>query len=478
MMKLKKIVLAMSALTFSGGVLAHGYISEPASRDEMCRNASTPNASCGQAQYEPQSTGEGPDGFPAAGPKDGELASGSGATNWIGEALNQQSSDRWVKHKVTPGPLDITWRFTAAHPIADYRYYITKQDWNPNHPLTRDAFELTPFCVIPGGPAETSGTATHTCNLPERRGYQVIYGAWDVSDTAATFYKVIDVEFDDVASVWKRTVGTIQPSRNLGQGDSVKSRLFDAKGERPDLSVSVTIDTEQAGQANAWSLALAQKINATYDHVRAGVKNSEGEVVPAAGANTLYALEDSPIVRIEIEVNAQSDNRPGITLTDTPAQYTLTEGKNSLPIKVKAVGKMIINARLYNDKQENVGFGTALLEDDEQTVVVDLWKALPGKHTFVVEGRAPTGINYQQSFDTTLVQEGAGQAEYTYPENIKKYVAGTRVMQPKTKQIFECKPFPYSGWCTIYSANANQFEPGVGSNWQDAWILVNGAQQK
>jgi chitin-binding protein len=32
----------------------------------------------------------------------------------------------------------------------NWRYYLTKQDWNPNQPLTRDAFDLNPFCVIDG----------------------------------------------------------------------------------------------------------------------------------------------------------------------------------------------------------------------------------------------------------------------------------------------------------------------------------------
>jgi chitin-binding protein len=52
----------------------------------------------------------------------------------------------------------------------------------------------------------------------------------------------------------------------------------------------------------------------------------------------------------------------------------------------------------------------------------------------------------------------------------RSYKQGTRVLQPKTGEVFECKPFPFEGWCKSYSGGANQYEPGVGSNWQDAWI--------
>lgn len=476
-MKLNKIALAVSSLLFSGGVLAHGYISEPASRDEMCRDAKTPNINCGQAQYEPQSVGEGPDGFPAAGPRDGEMVSGSGGTNWMGTALNAQSSDRWVKHKVEAGPMDITWKFTAPHPIADFKYYLTKQDWNPNQALTRDAFELTPFCTIPGGPAASSGTTTHTCNLPERTGYQVIYGAWDVSDTAATFYKVIDVEFDEVASVWKRNIGTILPSRTLETGDSVKARLFDAKGEREDLAVTLNIDSREAGEPNQWSLALANKINAAHENIRAGVKNKDGDVVPVAGTNAIYTLADGDITRVEIQVVAQADTRPGILLSNTKESYPLAEGTNAIDFDVKVVGEMVLNAKVYNDKQENVGFGSASAKDSTVTLAVNLWNAQEGKHSVVVEGKTRDGMAFQQTFETRFEANTAGDYEFVFPEGIDKYTAGTKVLQPKTNQVFECKPFPYSGWCKLYSANANHYEPGTGSHWQDAWTEASGGHK-
>jgi hypothetical protein len=44
------------------------------------------------------------------------------------------------------------------------------------------------------------------------------------------------------------------------------------------------------------------------------------------------------------------------------------------------------------------------------------------------------------------------------------YQAGAQVQHNGAK--YECKPWPYSGWCGIGGA----YEPGVGFAWQDAWI--------
>ncbi|MFS2225651.1 M12 family metallo-peptidase [Pantoea sp. B65] len=63
------------------------------------------------------------------------------------------------------------------------------------------------------------------------------------------------------------------------------------------------------------------------------------------------------------------------------------------------------------------------------------------------------------------------QYDYRYPDQKEKYVEGTRVLG-SDQHIYRCKPFPYSGWCRIYSPSANHYEPGAGSHWQDAWTRV------
>lgn len=46
------------------------------------------------------------------------------------------------------------------------------------------------------------------------------------------------------------------------------------------------------------------------------------------------------------------------------------------------------------------------------------------------------------------------------------YKAGD-IVKNKNGDLFECKPWPYSGWCG--STSAQHYEPGIGLNWSDAW---------
>ncbi|MEW5562890.1 lytic polysaccharide monooxygenase [Enterobacter asburiae] len=200
-MRINKIAIAVASLLVSTAAWSHGYVMEPASRGYMCTpGMGQQNQDCGAGpMYEPQSI-EGTDGFPQvnAGPADGKLA--SAGLHSMGK-LDEQSSTRWAKHPISAGEHSFTWKYTAAHVTKDWRYFITKADWNPEKPLTRASFEATPFCTIDGKmqtaiPGGGTGVGTaHKCNVPQREGYQVIMAAWDVGDTAATFYNVIDVDF-------------------------------------------------------------------------------------------------------------------------------------------------------------------------------------------------------------------------------------------------------------------------------------------
>jgi chitin-binding protein len=176
---------------------AHGYIDAPKSRAFMCKTQE--NTACGAVQYEPQSV-EGAKGFPVAGPADGVIAAAS--LPQFAE-LNMQTQGRWKKVALKAGQNDFTWYFTAGHMTQDWRYYITRQGWNPNQKLSRDSFELQPFCIVKGGFAPASSThVKHSCAIPAgRSGYHVILSAWNIADTGNAFYQVIDAEIPAAAAV-------------------------------------------------------------------------------------------------------------------------------------------------------------------------------------------------------------------------------------------------------------------------------------
>ncbi|MCF1868802.1 MULTISPECIES: lytic polysaccharide monooxygenase [Enterobacterales] len=203
-MKKNKLMLFTATLLLSSAgfistaladvTLKHGYIDKPPSRAFLCSSkGQNLNKNCGPVQYEPQSV-EGLKGFPNDGPKDGEIASGGNAAF---SALNEQSADRWHKVAMKSGENTFKWTLTAKHSTASWKFFITKPEWDMNKPLTRADFDLTPFCQQDDNGKIPTATVELNCNIPERSGYQVILGVWNIADTANAFYQVIDAEFKE-----------------------------------------------------------------------------------------------------------------------------------------------------------------------------------------------------------------------------------------------------------------------------------------
>ncbi|WP_334078186.1 lytic polysaccharide monooxygenase [Paenibacillus sanfengchensis] len=182
------LVAVFCMVLLSEKASAHGYVDSPGSRAILCKNGQ--NTDCGAIIYEPQSL-EAPKGFPAAGPADGKIASAGG----IFPKLDEQSATRWSKVNISSGPNTFTWDLKVPHATSSWKYYITKPGWNPNAPLSRNSFDLTPFCSVDYGGARPPYTYSDTCNVPERSGYHVILAVWEIADTANAFYNVIDVNF-------------------------------------------------------------------------------------------------------------------------------------------------------------------------------------------------------------------------------------------------------------------------------------------
>ncbi len=181
------LILLTLSFGFSIKASAHGYVDSPKSRAVLCKEGV--NSDCGAVIYEPHSI-EGPGNFPEAGVPDGQIASGGG----VFPKLDEQGENRWAKVPMSSGAQTFSWTLTAAHATANWDYYITKENWDPNSPLKRSDLEL--FCSIDDGGKRPDFNVTHDCVVPERTGYHVILAYWEVADTANAFYQVIDANFD------------------------------------------------------------------------------------------------------------------------------------------------------------------------------------------------------------------------------------------------------------------------------------------
>jgi chitin-binding protein len=482
-MKLSKIALAVATLTVASSALAHGYIESPASRAYMCKLGQ--NIDCGSVQYEPQSV-EKTSGFPTgAMPPDGQLAS-AGIVNY--SQLDKQSLNAWTKSPMTAGPHEFVWYHTAPHKTTNWRYYITRQNWDPNKPLTRDQFELTPFCTVNGNGQAPAMRKAMTCNVPARTGYQVIYGVWEIADTANSFYQAIDVDFgnggnvtpDDGAGIeseWSKVLSGQIAGNNLNVGDKVIARFFDAHGEVTSLRTEMTIATAAQGDANQWSYDLAQKINTAHQDIRVGVKDEGGEISPVHGANSVFVKEGSALQSVAISYEEQKAEVNETIAVSNLHSSKIENGNATVTFHVNTHGNVDFEAHVMNHHGAEKGYLKQAMNNANQDVTLTLTGVEAGHHMLKYYATNQDGTLFAQDVLNLMLEDQAaadnstGQHDYIFPDNIASYKAGTVVLQPKDGKTYQCKPFPYSGYCVQWSKYATQFEPGTGSHWKEAWVL-------
>lgn len=472
-MELKKIALAVATLTLSCGALAHGYIEVPQSRAYKCNLQQ--NSDCGPVQYEPQSV-EKNSGFPTGLlPLDGELASAS-IPNY--SPLDKQSMNMWAKNPIKAGMNKFTWFHTAKHKTNNWRYYLTKQNWDANKPLTREAFESTPFCQYDGHGQLPAEREVHECNVPQRTGYQVIYGVWEIADTANSFYQVVDVDFgggEVVVSEWSKQLSGQISGKSLKTGDKVIARFFDEQGEVAALRTEMTIDSQEQTDKNRWSHDLAVAINSKHSEVRVGVKDTQGQVNPVYGNNSAFVKDDSRLSKVVISYEEQTPAFEEEVEVSAVQVDKIQDGHANVSFKVNVKGEVTFEARVISHLGGEKGYLKQNIADDSLSLTVPLTEVTAGHHMLKYFATNKQGQLVKQDVINLQIENASsgGNYQYTFPDNIDAYTAGTVVLQPKDGKTYECKPFPYSGYCKQWTSTTNQFEPGVGAHWQEAWVLKN-----
>ncbi|PTQ70917.1 N-acetylglucosamine-binding protein GbpA [Pseudomonas sp. GV071] len=468
---------------------AHGYVEQPKSRAVLCTaTAGNLNSNCGIVAYEPQSIEYGPSvnhhyqgaycsgDFTQCGPANETIA--AGGMSGFGQ-LNEQSATRWTKHPIKPGANTFTWRYTAGHATSYHQFYITKKDWNPNQPLTRDSFELVPLLHqdAQGVRPPSGGSTSHTVNIPAgHSGYHVVLATWKIADTAATFYQVIDVNISGAAnptvpgapvSTWK-SIGTVVPEP-LKIGDKVLTRVFTAQGEQSNRQTSLTIETDEQAQANTWPFLLAQKVAKANVGYSMGELNSSNEVVPNYGKNSLYTKTGSDVVRVEIQkVQTAPSNVGSLELNGLQASYKVEGGMTQLHFNALTQGgPYTVNATVFNAKGESIAHQQSEPGSSSPHMMLTLKKPAGGTYDLVVVAKPETGEPLQKTHRFEIEAQ-AGKYDFVFPNGLKSYKAGTKVLA-RDGNTYACKPFPYSGYCVQWSSSATQYEPGTGSHWQMAW---------
>ncbi|MDX3053588.1 lytic polysaccharide monooxygenase [Streptomyces sp. NE06-03E] len=144
----------------AGSASAHGYISDPPSRQAQCAAGTV---SCGDITYEPQSV-EGPKG----------LTSCSGGNSRFAEL--DDDSKGWAVTSV-PKNATFSWKLTAQHSTSTWEYYAGGQK----------------IAVFDDGGAKPGAVVNHEVDFGSVTGQQKVLAVWNVADTDNAFYACIDV---------------------------------------------------------------------------------------------------------------------------------------------------------------------------------------------------------------------------------------------------------------------------------------------
>lgn len=134
-------------------------------------------------------------------PADGKIAS----AGYAAAAILDEPRPDWQKHEVRSGEkLTVSWSYHAIHTTRRWNYFLTKPGWDSSQPLKRAHFEESPFYKVeytldPHWAHTVALTppdpTVHEVLLPRREGYHVLLAVWEVANTGAAFYQVIDLQF-------------------------------------------------------------------------------------------------------------------------------------------------------------------------------------------------------------------------------------------------------------------------------------------
>ncbi|MGC5704335.1 lytic polysaccharide monooxygenase [Pseudomonas sp. NFXW11] len=511
------LALAIGMASFAAQqASAHGYIESPKSRAYMCSSpGGSLNANCGQIMYQPQSVeyhtnnsrmhfpsrAQSCDGdFRSCGPADGAIASGG-----VGDTpLDEQTATRWAKTTIKPGMNKFVWHYTAGHATRYWQFYITKKDWNPNKPLTRDSFEMTPLLDqpwpsrgMPDGLQHLKGKSEHMVNIPaDHSGYHVILAMWKVHDNQNSFYQVVDVNIDNAGAVQSQwsDIGAVQPEP-LKIGDKVMTRVF-TNSEQPAKQVVLNIDNKNLTDENVWPLELAKKVNAANLGYQMGLLDDKDQVVPNPGKNGIYIKKGSDITNVIID-KVRASQPSELSISSLQPEYTMRNGQIELHFTaiLKAGNPKdphTISAKVFDANGKTLAYEHAPAGSLAPHFAIALKDLKAGKYDLVVVSKSDQGELLQQTHSFTVKAEpnsggsdkpveggdkpgnggdkpaAGGQYDYKFPEGLSSYKGGTKVLG-RDGNIYKCKDGQQAGFCVQWSSSATQFEPGRGSSWTTAW---------
>jgi hypothetical protein len=194
----------------------------------------------------------------------------------------------------------------------------------------------------------------------------------------------------------------------------------------------------------------------TWNNAAAGTYNITAKASDNKGAVTTSTMA-TVIVKSSLDTQAPtvSISSPANNITaNAPANITITANASD--------NTGITKVEFYQ--------GSTLLTTDSSSPYSFAWASVAaGKYSITAKAYDAAGnMTTSASVNVTVnsVTNNSCSSIPAYIEN-NKYIAGSKVQNAGRQ--YQCKPFPYSGWC---NGAAWAYAPGTGAYWSDAWILV------
>ncbi|WP_052448445.1 immunoglobulin-like domain-containing protein [Aeromonas allosaccharophila] len=246
-------------------------------------------------------------------------------------------------------------------------------------------------------------------------------------------------------------------------------QVSDSAGQLVTQQRNVTVKEQGAICENSWD---AKKVYVGGDIVSHNGKNwlagwwTQNEEPGTTG--------DWGVWKVQGDSDCDGGNKPPVinssdfTVSAMGSDYTIVNGQVSIRFNVTTANPVQITATL---EQNGRSHGTTSSKvNGTSTLVLQGNNVTDGSYDVVITGLADGQKPVVQRFPVTLAEEsGNGGNDGDYPAYAPNttYQAGDRVSNAGGN--FECKPWPYSGWC---GGSTSHYAPGTGSAWSDAWTKL------
>ncbi|BBT82606.1 chitinase ChiA [Aeromonas veronii] len=246
-------------------------------------------------------------------------------------------------------------------------------------------------------------------------------------------------------------------------------QVSDSAGQLVTQQRNVTVKEQGAICENSWD---AKKVYVGGDIVSHNGKNwlagwwTQNEEPGTTG--------DWGVWKVQGDSDCDGGNKPPVinssdfTVSAMGSDYTIVDGQVSIRFNVTTANPVQITATL---EQNGRSHGTTSSKvNGTSTLVLQGSNVTDGSYDVVITGLADGQKPVVQRFPVTLAEEsdnGGNDGDYPAYAPNTGYQAGDRVSNAGGN--YECKPWPYSGWC---GGSTSHYAPGTGSAWSDAWTKL------